>query len=85
MKVKFSATPLVCICIKGKSLGEGYVRDDGGLVGRFLKWQFDNEVYSVRGGSSGGGQYVGYFDPEDADRIKEFLKAEGANEVKDAR
>ena len=90
-KVTFTASPVVWVTIKGAKRTRAAhdpvlgplptTRDDDGLVGRFLRWCVDHEVYSaVHAGHSGGGSYAGAFTPADAERVLAWLRAEGAVE-----
>lgn len=78
-KVQFAATTVVWVDIRGESRGKGYVRDDGGLVGRFLRWLCEQDgLYPVdsTGGHSGGGSYGYAFYPRDAERVVAWLDAQ---------
>jgi len=77
-KVQFGLTPVVRLEIQGESRGEGRTFNDGGLVGRFLKWGLDTSTYAAFSSSCGGGGYVGYFHPEDAEKVKTWLLENGA-------
>jgi len=58
--------------------------DDGGLVGRFLDFLREANISrAVRGGMSGGGEYVGYFTASDAQRIREWLDEQPQVEIYD--
>ena len=81
-KVTFSIEPVVYVHIAGEGEEESLrVREDGGLVARFLQFQMDNQVYpAVRGGWSGAGSYGGFFAPQDASKIETWLLKQGATQ-----
>lgn len=74
--------PVVCVHIRGEEYNNPrteterelnlprYLNDEG-LVEKLLKFQMDNRIYHVAGmpGSSGGGEYFGFFTAEDAEKI----------------
>jgi hypothetical protein len=66
---KFEAVELVRIHIRNKQGSD--------IVGRLLNWQMENEVYSERGGYSAPNGYMGFFEPDDAKKVIEWLKAQG--------
>ena len=87
-KVTFRAVPVVCVIIKGEKV-EGVEsnlplgREDGGLVKRFLAFQGEEKIYpALHGGSSGAGQYVGFFTAENAAKIEAWLLEQGAKRGK---
>lgn len=51
--------------------------DPDGLVGKFLQFQLDNEVFGPRGGSCGNGHFSGSFDIEHKDAIEAWLTEHG--------
>lgn len=54
------------------------IRVDDGLVSDMMRWMRDEEIYPrVPGGVSGGGCYVAFHDPEDAEKIWGWLKERG--------
>lgn len=79
-KCTFSIGSVVVVKIRGEGGGGVYLPDDGGLVERFLQWCLKEEVYSLNigGGYSGGGGHMGFYTPEDAERIQTWLLANGA-------
>jgi len=75
----FAVQPLVLIRIQDTkdTLGENWE----GLGLRFLKWCFEQKVYSVRTMTSGGGYFEALFLPEDADRITAWLLEQGGKKA----
>ena len=50
-----------------------------GLVTRFMQWCHESNAEAVVvDGGAGGGSYVHYHAPEDAERIAQWLKDQGA-------
>jgi hypothetical protein len=80
-KVTFSVSTVVAVRIRGEG-GDGYyIPDDGGLVGRFQKWCLEEEIHSaIRAGFSGGGGLLGFYFPDDANKIFTWLTSNGATE-----
>lgn len=78
-KCTFSIGYVVVVKIRGEGGGRGYLPDDGGLVQRFNQWTLDEEVYSlnINGGYSGGGGYMGFYTPEDAEKVQAWLLENG--------
>lgn len=81
-KVEFSALHLIRIEINGENQGDFKVRKDDGLVSKFLEWAFRENLWSARGGMSGGGRHVGFYLPEDEAKIRAWLKENDVEEVK---
>ena len=80
-KVTFDMQNVVGISIRGEVGDPSVLPDDGGLIGRFLQWQADNQVVpAVAGTASGHGTFVGFFDPEDAKIVKAWLLQQGATQ-----
>jgi hypothetical protein len=53
-------------------------REDDGLAHAFLEWQSEHHIFGVvQAGRNGGGSYLGFFDPEDLERIKSFFRDKG--------
>lgn len=79
----FSAMPLVRIEIRGRTHPRGfpYLPIDDGLVHRFLGWLLEAGVWTARGGTSGPGIYVGYFNPDDAERVRAWIAADETRPV----
>lgn len=79
-RVTFETVPVVCVTIKGEGEdGVPRVREDGGLVQRFLKFQLDENIHpAVRGGYSGAGSFCGFFSAEDVEKIEKWLFEQGA-------
>jgi hypothetical protein len=74
----FSALDVVAIKIRGEGGGHGRCPNDGGLVGRFLQWSIEEDVYPLSmGGHSGGGSYLHFYGSEDAEKVKKWLLANG--------
>ena len=81
-KVTFAIKPVVCVTIKGEGEDGPYVREDGGLVERFLQFKMDNKLFSGIGmGRCGTGDFLGFFAPEDAAKIRAWLQEQGAESV----
>lgn len=55
-------------------------KEGSDLLKRFLKWQWDNEVWSDRGGMSGLNQAVVFIFAKDAERVAEWLRQNGARD-----
>ena len=54
------------------------VASDDGTTARFNDWAISERVLSLRGTRGGGpGRHVGDYEPDDADRIRAWCKAEG--------
>lgn len=86
MSIQYKTTPCVRVEIKGEKdprTDAVYVRRDGGLVSRLLKWMIAEQIYSVAGGTVGGGVYVEYHTAENAERIRAWLDANGAQHNED--
>lgn len=80
-KVTFSMPPVVAVKIRGEGGRFPVMPDDGGIVGKFLKWTIDNEVVPVvMSGFSGGGGHLGFYAPQDAKAIKKWLEENGVIE-----
>lgn len=76
-KVTGTMRNVVCVMFKGEG-GPHHIKDDGGMVQKFLGFLTKNKIYTViRGGFSGAGQYQGFFCLEDADKIRVWLEQEG--------
>ena len=82
-RVTFTASPVVWVVIKGEERDEYETRDDGGLIGRFMAWMLKERVFQSRagGGTVGGGVFMGAFAPADAERVIDWLRAEGVDHV----
>lgn len=78
-EVTFHYIPVVCICIACSD--EEVYSADYVFVGRFKSWMLKNKILALRGDRSGS-NYVGYFRPEDAVKIKAWLIERGAKETK---
>lgn len=83
--MEFTSTPLVRIHVLGDKVKEDpsvppsqrfpLGRDDHGLVRRLLQWLISADIYQSAGaGSSGGGQFIGYFEPADAEKVSAWLR-----------
>jgi len=91
--VTFSATHVVAIRIRGEtpSARSGDVPGfgplprlpvDDELVGRFGDWLMKEGIYSAfPGGVHGGGLHIGLYRVEDAERIAEWLRQQGVEEL----
>ena len=55
------------------------VRNDGGLVLRFLEWMIEHGVTAAIHHSSGGGIWTGGFFPADAVKVRAWLQEHGAS------
>jgi hypothetical protein len=88
-RVIFTTQVLVWVHIKGElnytppkesepNLPE--CRDVGDLVQKFLEFQVREGIYPVQGtgGSSGGGEYSGFFIRSDALKVEAWLHEQGA-------
>lgn len=83
MIVQYKLTPCVRVELKGEKdprTDAVYIRRDGGLVSRLLKWMLAEQIYSVAGGTVGGGCYIEYHTAENAERIRAWLAANGGQE-----
>lgn len=76
---QFSACSYVWITIQDTK--DTFHQEGGGLVSRYFRWSIENEVFPVIPGASGGGSYTGAYDPQDAAKVTEWLKSQGALEV----
>ena len=76
-KMKLDIIPTLMLEFRGVSLGDGMIREDDGIVSDFLKFCMDNEIYCLRGGSSGGGCCVRYHRPDDLDKIVKWFEEQG--------
>ena len=76
-KMKLDIIPTLMLDFRGISNDDGMIRDDDGLVSDLLKFCFENEIYCLRGGSSGGGCCVRYHRPADLDKIVNWLEEQG--------
>lgn len=84
-KVTFSSQTVVAIKVRGVPVKgtPGNILcapDDKGLVVRLLNFISFSGLYPVggMGGFSGGGGYLAFFEPDDAERIVEWLLANDA-------
>ena len=79
-KVTFSSETVVAIKVKGTLRNFPSIPDDKGLVVRLLNFISFSGLYPVgsMGGFSGGGGYLAFFKPDDAERIVEWLLANDA-------
>jgi hypothetical protein len=50
-------------------------RDDHGVTGRLLQLMIDREIVGTPG-RTGGGIFVGHFPPDEAEKVKTWLKAQ---------
>ena len=76
-KILVDLIPTLMLDFRGIPLGEGMIRDDDGIVSDFLKFCMDNEIYCLRGGSSGGGCCVRYHRPDDLEKIVKWFEEQG--------
>lgn len=85
MTVTFEMTPVVWVRIRAPLPLPGewpQIGMDGGVVRRFQNWCMENNVTTaIVAGSVGGGRMSMGFAPEDADKIRTFLLAEGCVET----
>jgi hypothetical protein len=80
-KVTFSTPTVVAVKIRGEGGSFPTMPNDGGLVSRFLEWRNENKICSViPGGFSGGGGHLGFYEEDDAESIRLWLKENGAVE-----
>ncbi len=80
-EVAFSMPTVVAVKIRGEGGRFPGLPDDGGLVKRFLRWSLDSKIYSVvPAGHSGGGSYLGFYEPKDAEKVRAWLLENGAIE-----
>ena len=87
-KITFRTVPVVLVAVRGekvaKSLQDEYPGatfgpNDGGLVERLITFMGDHRIYPhVVGGSSGGGEYHGFFTAENAEKIEVWLREQDA-------
>lgn len=80
--VAFAATPIIWIQIRGErdEKDPRRLRADDGLVARFLAWVSSERMFSTLGGTSSPGYYSGGWAPDDAERVVEWLRKEGAKQ-----
>lgn len=85
-KITYTIDPVVRVEIRGEKDPRGgyYIRRDDGLVSRLLQWMLAEKIYSVAGGTIGGGVYLEYHTHENAERIRAWLDANGAQPDEDA-
>jgi len=77
-KVTGSMCEVVCVMIKGEGNEKTSVLNDNGVVGELLKFLIEQKICSViRAGHSGAGQYQGFFNHEDAHKIRIWLERKG--------
>lgn len=81
-KVTFSIEPVICVTILGeKNKRKNDFREDDGLIGRFLEFSLENEIFPTkRNGYCGRGTYIGFYTAEDAVEIEAWLLEQGAKE-----
>jgi hypothetical protein len=80
--VECTVLPVVQVAIKGERReGESslHIRHDNGIIVAFLKWCADEGIAFTRS-TAGGGMFVGYFKPEDSERVKAWLLENGCEE-----
>lgn len=76
-KVTAEFFKVVRVDIRGEKREFPKVRDDGGLVGEFLKFLIDNKIDQCFMSTSGGGVCVGYFFEDAIPAIRAFLESKG--------
>lgn len=93
-RVTFSATHVVAVRIRGETPPEHLVPVnpqlgplprlpvDDGLVGRFVDWTHKEGIFTAfPGGVLGGGMHIGFYTVADAERIAEWLRQQGVEEL----
>jgi hypothetical protein len=66
------------VAIRGTKPEGLRIRQDGGLVSRFLDFTIEEDISpAVSGGMCGGGSFVGYYYEPEANRIIGWLKGQG--------
>lgn len=75
MKIDFAIVPAIRVQIDHEETG---FKSDIAL--KFMRWILDEGLDAFRGGSHGPTGYVGWFYPKDAERIRAWLKENGARE-----
>lgn len=77
-RVTYTTQKAVRVEIRGEPREFPVVPFDDGLVSKFLAWSLEQRIYPVtRGGVSGGGIHVSYYDEADIPAIENWLRSEG--------
>jgi hypothetical protein len=89
-KVTMSAEPIVWVRVRDERVPTGQshpelgplpmARDTGGLLGRFYKWLGEVDLWPLTryGGLIDSGEFGGAFRPADAQKVIDWLRANGA-------
>lgn len=81
-RVTFSAAHVVQVHVRGEWQADRRVRVDDGLVKRLLAYMSEQDIQpALPGGYVKPGGYLGYFEPEDAERLGVWLKEQGVEEL----
>ena len=80
-RASFSATHLVAVRLCGELRHHATPVDDG-LVAQLLAFLVEEGIHPATGGGySMRGDHLGFYTPADAERIAEWLRAHGVEEV----